>query len=74
MHRLPGVREVSRRGDQLTVEGDRRAIAHVGAWLVTTGRVPDDLRVDVPDLENALLTLLDQPADDPDQTDEIGAA
>ena len=71
MHRLPGVREVTRVGDQLSIEGDRRAIAHVGSWLVSTGRVPDDLRVDVPDLESALLTLLDQPT----ETDrKIGAA
>ena len=42
-----------------TVRGERQAIAHVGAWLVARGPVPPDLRVDVPDLESALLALLD---------------
>jgi ABC-2 type transport system ATP-binding protein len=35
------------------------SIAHVGAWLVARGPVPADLRVEVPDLETALLALLD---------------
>jgi ABC-2 type transport system ATP-binding protein len=72
--RLPGVDRVTRLGDQLRVEGDRRAIAHVGSWLVSTGRVPDDLRVDVPDLEDALLTLLDQPTRTSQTHETIGAA
>jgi ABC-2 type transport system ATP-binding protein len=59
---LPGVRNVVRIGDRVTVHGDRTAIAHTGAWLVTRGRIPPDLRVDVPDLEAALLALLDTPA------------
>ncbi|MET1038674.1 MAG: ABC transporter ATP-binding protein [Aeromicrobium sp.] len=44
---------------QVTVTGTRSSIAHVGAWLVGRGDVPADLRVDVPDLEAALLSLLD---------------
>ena len=63
LRRLPGVHEVRRSGDQVDVHGDRAAIAHTGAWLVARGRVPDDLRVDVPDLETALLALLDRPID-----------
>ena len=45
-------------------------IAHVGAWLVASQRpIPPDLRVDIPDLEAALLTLLDQPTDqNPDRS------
>jgi ABC-2 type transport system ATP-binding protein len=61
VERLPGVHGVCRDGDQVAVRGAREAIAHVGAWLVASGRpVPADLRVDVPDLESALLSLLDQ--------------
>src|SRR5262249_48720021 len=56
----PGVRTVERLGDRLEVRGDRRIIAYVGAVLVRRGAVPDDLTVEVPDLEAALLGLLDQ--------------
>ncbi len=59
LYGLPGVREVLDSGGRVTVSGDRRAIAHVGAWLVANGPVPADLGVDVPDLESALLALLD---------------
>jgi ABC-2 type transport system ATP-binding protein len=60
LNRLPGVTAVTRDGADVVIRGTREAIAHVGAWLVGTGRpVPDDLRVDIPDLEAALLTLLD---------------
>jgi len=73
LDRLPGVAGVTRERGQVAVRGDRTAIAHVGAWLVGTGRaVPADLRVDVPDLESALLTLLDTPA--PTDSDQKGAA
>jgi hypothetical protein len=41
------------------VHGDRRIIAHVGATLVRRGAVPTDLSVQIPDLEDALLGLLD---------------
>jgi hypothetical protein len=34
-------------------------IAHVGAALVRHGAVPDDLTVAMPDLEDALVSLLD---------------
>jgi len=63
INRLPGVAGVTRDRGQVAVRGDRTAIAHVGSWLVGTGRpIPADLRVDVPDLETALLTLLDSPS------------
>jgi ABC-2 type transport system ATP-binding protein len=58
LRQLDCVRQVGRIGQQVTVEGDRRIIAHVGATLVRRGTVPDDLGVRVPDLEDALLTLL----------------
>ncbi|HEY3868319.1 MAG TPA: ABC transporter ATP-binding protein [Actinocrinis sp.] len=57
---LPGVDGVERAGDRMTVRGDRIAIAHVGAALVDGGRVPGDLSVQVPTLEDALLSLLQQ--------------
>ena len=59
LHRLDGVRHVARAGPQVTVDGDRRIIAHVGAALVRWGSVPEDLSVHVPDLEDALLSLLE---------------
>ncbi|MDO9378427.1 MAG: ABC transporter ATP-binding protein [Nocardioidaceae bacterium] len=59
---LTGVHHVEVGADgQVTVRGDRSSIAHVGAWLVGRGSIPADLRVDVPDLETALLRLLDGP-------------
>jgi ABC-2 type transport system ATP-binding protein len=57
---LPGVTEVHRRGGQVRITGDRAAIAHVGAALVRAGRVPPDLSVQIPTLEDALLGLLDR--------------
>ena len=56
---LDGVRQVERTGTRVIVQGDRRIIAHVGASLVRRGTVPRDLGVHVPDLEDALLTLLE---------------
>jgi len=56
---LPGVDGVDLAGDRMTVRGDRSAIAHVGAALVDGGWVPRDLSVQVPRLEDALLSLLE---------------
>ncbi len=56
---LTGVRDVRRESGRVTIHGDRSAIAHVGAALVRAESVPDDLTVEVPDLEAALLKLLD---------------
>ena len=61
---LPGVSAVVGQGDAVTVSGDRRAIAYVGAALVDAGAVPGDLSVQVPDLEQALLALLEGSAED----------
>jgi ABC-2 type transport system ATP-binding protein len=57
--RLDGVRELRRAGARITVDGDRRIIAHVGAALVRHGTVPADLGVHVPDLDDAMLSLLE---------------
>jgi ABC-2 type transport system ATP-binding protein len=59
LHRLPGVRDVNAVAGRVEVVGDRRSIAYVGAELVRRGTVPGDLNVQLPDLETALLHLLD---------------
>ena len=60
LNRLPAVHEVKREGHEVAVDGANEVIAHVGAWLAQRGEpIPSDLRVDVPDLETALLTLLE---------------
>jgi ABC-2 type transport system ATP-binding protein len=60
---LPGVGAVTLTSGRVTVRGRRESIAYVGAWLVASGLpVPGDLHVDTPNLEAALLRLLDQPA------------
>ncbi len=55
-----GVRAVTVDGDTVEVHGDRTMVAHVGAELVREGRVPDDLWVKVPDLEDAVISLLER--------------
>jgi len=64
LRQLDGVRELERTGPYLTVNGDRRMIAHVGASLVRHGMVPDDLGVRMPGLEDAVITLLESGSDD----------
>jgi ABC-2 type transport system ATP-binding protein len=72
---LPGVATVAHGNDQVAVRGTREVIAHVGGWLVASQRpIPPDLRVEVPDLEAALLTLLDQPAQPPSVQTHTGVA
>jgi ABC-2 type transport system ATP-binding protein len=61
LRRVPGVHRVEVAADRVHVHGDRRAIAEVGAELVRRGDVPFDLDVVLPDLESALLHLLDTP-------------
>ena len=60
--RLPGVADVSfDGGGRVVVHGDRASIAHVGAALVGAGGViPADLSVSIPNLEDALVGLLEQ--------------
>lgn len=66
LERLPGVHRVEQRRHQVVVTGDRPSIAHVGAWLVARGVVPGDLRVELPDLETALIALLEPPTETKD--------
>jgi ABC-2 type transport system ATP-binding protein len=63
LRRVDGVHTVARVGNRVEVLGDRRMIAHTGAALVRSGPVPDDLTVEMADLEDALVTLLDGPPD-----------
>lgn len=78
LHRVTGVEDVAVNAGRVTVRGDRRSIAHVGAALVNAGAVPADLTVTVPDLEDALIDLLENPgsaADAPTSTSNlIGAS
>jgi ABC-2 type transport system ATP-binding protein len=63
LRQLKGVHQLRRVGAAVTVSGDRRIVAHVGASLVRHGLVPDDLDVHVPSLEDAVLTLLEPEQD-----------
>jgi ABC-2 type transport system ATP-binding protein len=78
LRRLPGVAHVSWNGAQVTVAGDRTAIAHVGAALVGSGWIPPDLSVRIPTLEDALVGLLEQadlrPSVTPSRLEQIGAS
>lgn len=60
---IPGIRDVVVDGHtaaaRFAVHGDRRVIAYVGTELVRRGFIPTDLRVEVPNLESALLDLLE---------------
>jgi ABC-2 type transport system ATP-binding protein len=58
-----GVRSVGLSGSRVELRGDRRMLAHIGAYLVDTSRargtpVPTDLHVDEPRLEDAVLELI----------------
>lgn len=58
---LIGVQDVACADDRVTIRGDRRSIAYVGAALVRSGSIPPDLTVETPKLEDALIELLEQP-------------
>ena len=57
---LDGVNHVTFVGGRLVIDGARTAIAHVGAALVRVGWLPTDITVHVPDLEEAVIGLLDR--------------
>jgi ABC-2 type transport system ATP-binding protein len=62
-----GVRSVGLSGSRVELRGDRRMLAHIGAYLVETSRargapVPRDLHVDEPSLEDAVLELIGRTA------------
>ena len=55
------VADVVVRDTTVELVGDRTMIAWVGAWLAAEGPIPDDLWVRVPDLEDAVVHLLQDP-------------
>lgn len=55
---LPGVDTVEITGGRAVLRGSRQVIAHAGAWLAAAGPIPQDLHVEVPGLESALVSLL----------------
>jgi len=59
---LPGVDSVGALDGTVEVRGDRASVAYVCAEL-TRGPVPTDLRIDMPDLEAAMVSLLSRPTD-----------
>jgi ABC-2 type transport system ATP-binding protein len=59
--RMDGVTGVRAQGCRVTVDGGRPVIAHVGAAMVRHGVIPADLGVHVPNLDDAMLALLDSP-------------
>lgn len=65
IRQLDGVRAMERVGARIRVHGDRRIIVHIGAVLVRYAVVPDDLDVHIPDLNDALLSLLERATDAP---------
>jgi ABC-2 type transport system ATP-binding protein len=73
LRQLVGVRSVRRVGERIEVRGDRRIIAYIGADLVRRGVVPDDLTVEVPNLESALLGLLDNHEGSPESSRPAGS-
>jgi ABC-2 type transport system ATP-binding protein len=67
---LRGVHDVACESGRVTIHGDRTSIARVGAALVAADSIPTDLSVEVPNLEDVLVQLLEEPAPAPV---EIGA-
>ena len=55
----PMVRSVRVLGSEVEITGPSPMLAHVGAALVEASAVPPTFRVDQPDLESALLNLID---------------
>jgi ABC-2 type transport system ATP-binding protein len=68
---IDGVREVRRSINSIELFGDRRMVAHVCADMVARGDVPEDLSIAMPDLEDALVALLNGANTEP--TMAIGA-
>ena len=62
LNRLAGVSSVTRNNGTVVIRGERSTIAYVGHWLVQRATpIPTDLHVSIPNLEAALLTLLESP-------------
>jgi ABC-2 type transport system ATP-binding protein len=56
---LPGVDSVERDGSAVTVFGEGPVLARVAAGLVARGLEPEDLRVEIPTLEDAYIGLVE---------------
>lgn len=61
LERVQGVASATMFGTEVELSGSSQMIAHVGSALVGRGAVPPDIRVTQPDLERALLELIEQP-------------
>jgi len=57
LEKVSGVKNVTRRGDRVEVEGSGPLLALVAAALVEHGIVPPDLRVEQPSLEDVFLKV-----------------
>ncbi len=57
LERVSGVKNITRRGDSVEVEGNGPLLALVAAALVEHGIVPPDLRVEQPSLEDVFLKV-----------------
>ncbi|OLL71491.1 ABC transporter, ATP-binding subunit [Pseudonocardia sp. Ae168_Ps1] len=57
LHALPGVRELTRVGEEVVVHGDGDLLGTIGAELVRQGVVATGLREDRPTLDDAFLEL-----------------
>jgi ABC-2 type transport system ATP-binding protein len=68
--RMDGVTDLRTEGRRVTVDGDRQVIAYIGAAMVRHGVIPADLGVHVPNLDDAMLTLLDSKHDTKHDTNE----
>jgi ABC-2 type transport system ATP-binding protein len=63
LRHVPGAVSVEHHGDQYSVLGSGAVLAHVGAALIEHGLEPADLRVDLPTLEDAYMSLTGAPAE-----------
>jgi ABC-2 type transport system ATP-binding protein len=57
---VAGVHGVDREGGEIAVRGEGPVLARVAAALVAHGEEPDDLRVDLPTLDDAYITLVEE--------------
>ncbi|MBN1161902.1 MAG: ABC transporter ATP-binding protein [Dehalococcoidales bacterium] len=57
LEKVSGVKNITRRGDRVEVEGSGPLLALVAAVLVEHGIVPSDLRVEQPSLEDVFLKV-----------------
>jgi len=64
LEKVPGVKEVTLRGNRVEIEGDGPLLVLVAAALVEHGILPADLRVEQPTLEDVFLKLTGHAAGD----------